>query len=677
MKSFYTEAKNQLSNCTRIISDTTASVPPSPPASTTPTSNYNYNHKHELEHDEYGYDTDVNATEVAMVGECGEDDDTLTPGCPPSTLGLNNNFIASTTTAYDTLQRPFKYDKLRGRWSTAADFYFSCTSHAFGSIVFSELALYVSMFAGAYALLPYLFGVLLYAIPIFGIQTFLGQFSSSGTISVFRVAPIFKGIGYSILLHNFVSLSYYAVIAAVPLIYAVNSLQPVIPWMSCNNSWNTPNCSTHSTYDDYDEDEIFPHSSEEFFRYIIRSDDNSSNPLTISWPILGGVLIVWLLTLAISLKGVSFIGKFMRCVCLLLITLFVAIFVHLLMYVHISWDSLIDYMEPTLPDSHLAIMAGIKAAVLMPIWLLGPGCGSVLTLASHNRFRQDSEKQTYWVALTFVIITQMGTLCTRIAMDHFEDHVALLHVHVNEEHNMRFVYICFAYLFGSFNSIPNFWAFLFFFMLFLAELSAVIVQIMTVQRALFDEFENLRRKTSLLTIGLVTTMFLISVYFCTKQGFQHLHILPDIVTVTHLIISMLLLFVSTWIYGRERFQCDLQFMLGKTISNFKIFLLRFLTPIFLGFCIGDVIYATYSYTDDSYNPPSAWILITQCLVFAAVPLYMVYKVTRTTGSLRQRVKQCFAPHDWHPVDADNRRFYEEIMGTSEMLVILNNEHESC
>lgn len=73
--------------------------------------------------------------------------------------------------------------------------------------------------------------------------------------------------------------------------------------------------------------------------------------------------------------------------------------------------------------------------------------------------------------------------------------------------------------------------------------------------------------------------------FNSQQGFQHLHILPDVAIVTHLTISILLLLVSTWIYGRERFQCDLQFMLGKTISNFKIFLLRFLTPFFLGFCI--------------------------------------------------------------------------------------------
>ncbi|XP_075152750.1 sodium- and chloride-dependent glycine transporter 1 [Haematobia irritans] len=672
MKSFYTEAKNHLSNCTRIISNGSSA---SSPGSTS------HSHsKHELDDDDYDEYEDVTSTEATMSSPYAEHNENgghgLSHSSTHSALGLNNNFITSTSTAYDTHQRPFKYDKLRGRWSTAADFYFACISHAFGSVVFSELALYVSMCAGAYALVPYLFGVLLYAIPIFGIQTFLGQFSSSGTISVFRVAPIFKGVGYSILLHNLVSLSYYAVIASVPLVYAANSFNSVIPWMSCNNSWNTPNCSTHSTYDDYDEEEIHPHASEEYFRYIIRSDDSSTNPLSISWPILGGIIGVWLLTLAIILKRVTFIGKFLRCTSLLLMTLFVAIFVHLLLYVQISWVTMVDYMEPMLPNRHEAIMAGIKAAVLMPIWLLGPGCGSVLTLASHNRFRQDTEKQMYWVAITFMIITQMGSLCTRIALDHFEDHVALLHVDVDEEHNMRFIYICFAYLFSSFNSLPNFWTFLFFFMLFLAELSAVIVQMMTVLRALFDEFESLRRMKSRVTIALSIIMLLLSVYFCTKQGFQHLHVLPEVVTVTHLTISILVLFICTWIYGRERFQCDLQFMLGKTISNFKIFLLRFLTPFFLGFCIGEVIYSTFT-TEDGGNPPTVLNMIIQSVVFAAIPLYIAYKISQSTGSLRQRIKQCFAPHDWHPVDADNRRYYEEIMGTSEMLVILNNEHENC
>lgn len=69
------------------------------------------------------------------------------------------------------------------------------------------------------------------------------------------------------------------------------------------------------------------------------------------------------------------------------------------------------------------------------------------------------------------------------------------------------------------------------------------------------------------------------------------------------------------------------------------------------------------------NPPSELITIYLIVVFAVAPAYMIYKISRTTGAIRQRVKQCFAPHDWHPVDADNRKFYEEVMGTSEMLVI--------
>ncbi|KAI8124951.1 Sodium- and chloride-dependent glycine transporter 1 [Lucilia cuprina] len=676
MKSLYSEAKQHLSNCM--------------PASST--SNANTNDKHELGH-EYNYDS-TNGDVFSADDECvsGSDggigagdhdheamtcrDNTLnchrrhSQTTTPPTIGLNNNFITNATT-YDTLQKPFKYDKLRGRWSTAADFYFACTSHAFGTIVFSELTLFVSSFLGGYGLIPYLLGILLYAIPIFGVQTFLGQFSSSGTITVFRVAPIFKGIGYSILLHNLASLSYYAIIAAVPLVYAANSLHSVIPWMSCNNTWNTVNCSTHDFYDE-DEEELFPHATVEFFRSIIRSDDNSPNPLSISWPILCAVIGIWLLTMLVLLKRVTFIGKFLRCLCLLMMTFFFAIFTHLLMYVGFTWEHFLDYLKPYVyTNHHSAIWAGMRAAIIMPMWLLGPGCGSVLQLASHNRFRHDSEKTTYWTAFTFLIMTQMAALCSHIAFDHFEDHVAILHDQIEEQHNMRFIYICYAYLFGSFVSLPNLWSFLFFAMLFFAELSAVIIQMMTVLTAIFDEFEKLRTKKTSITIGLVLVMLLISVYFCTKQGFEHLHLLPDIVAVTHLTISILLIVITTWIYGRERFQCDLQFMLGKTISNFKInILLRFVTPFFIGCGIAQIIF----FTND---PPSALILLTQSFVYIVVPLYMIYKITQTTGSFRQRIRQCFAPHDWHPVDADNRRFYEEIMGTSEMLVILNNEHQIC
>lgn len=127
MKSFYSEAKQHLSNCL-------------PTSSTT-------NDKHELEH-EYNYDDCAEHDHDAMTRRESTQNDRRESQTTSNVIGLNNNNFITNTTTYDTLQKPFKYDKLRGRWSTAADFYFASTSHAFGTIVFSELTLFVSLFLG-------------------------------------------------------------------------------------------------------------------------------------------------------------------------------------------------------------------------------------------------------------------------------------------------------------------------------------------------------------------------------------------------------------------------------------------------------------------------------------------------------------------------------------------------
>lgn len=86
--------------------------------------------------------------------------------------------------------------------------------------------------------------------PLMFIQSFLGQFSSSGYISVFRIAPLFKGLGYVIFLLNFVVLTYVVVYAAIPLFYAFTSTFALSEIITCNNTWNSNRCVP------YDEEEI-------------------------------------------------------------------------------------------------------------------------------------------------------------------------------------------------------------------------------------------------------------------------------------------------------------------------------------------------------------------------------------------------------------------------------------
>ena len=56
-----------------------------------------------------------------------------------------------------------------------------------------------------------------------------------------------SGIGYAVALIAFYVDFYYNVIIAWALRFFFASFTSELPWISCNNSWNTPNCRLVST----------------------------------------------------------------------------------------------------------------------------------------------------------------------------------------------------------------------------------------------------------------------------------------------------------------------------------------------------------------------------------------------------------------------------------------------
>lgn len=137
--------------------------------------------------------------------------------------------------------------------------------------------------SGAF-LVPYLLMLTLCGIPLFFMETCLGQFSNTGCLTIFRIAPLFKGnysiefnlsnricyawvrctfrftfigAGYAIIIVNMICTVYYNVIIAYPIVFIWKSMANKLPWMHCNNEWNTPHClevrfSILNTYFKYD-----------------------------------------------------------------------------------------------------------------------------------------------------------------------------------------------------------------------------------------------------------------------------------------------------------------------------------------------------------------------------------------------------------------------------------------
>lgn len=88
-------------------------------------------------------------------------------------------------------------------------------------------------------LIPYVILFLISAIPVLFMELSLGQFISLGPTSVWKVAPLFKGIGLSMLFICSLIAIYFNVITSWAMVYVLNSLKFTLPWATCGNNWNT------------------------------------------------------------------------------------------------------------------------------------------------------------------------------------------------------------------------------------------------------------------------------------------------------------------------------------------------------------------------------------------------------------------------------------------------------
>ncbi|KAH9518939.1 Sodium- and chloride-dependent GABA transporter 1 [Bulinus truncatus] len=91
-------------------------------------------------------------------------------------------------------------------------------------------------------LIPFIATIIFAGIPMYFMELALGQWLSVGGIGIWKITPIFKGVGYASTVMAFWLNTYYIVILAWTVFYMMHSFTSVLPWGSCGNDWNTPKC---------------------------------------------------------------------------------------------------------------------------------------------------------------------------------------------------------------------------------------------------------------------------------------------------------------------------------------------------------------------------------------------------------------------------------------------------
>ncbi|XP_055921051.1 sodium-dependent proline transporter-like [Eupeodes corollae] len=570
-------------------------------------------------------------------------------------------------TSYDTGLKPFNHDKNRGKWSSPNDFFFACLGHAFkiDAIFIFPAVLFYDL--GIYTLIPYLITLGVCVVPIVFMQSFLGQFSSTGFISVFRISPIFKGVGYVSLFINLMSLTYYAILGAIPLFFLLHSLQPTIPW-SCegSKSWMKVNENSTSicdynneTYGNWTELEV---PSIEYFDLELNTMGmyHREHPEgRFSWFLMICSFIIWGVVATVALKPIELIGKILRYSCITVMAI-MGLCVLRFLFLPGAFDSLKHVFRPMFFMAESIVMVPFLA-----FSALGPGWGSILTMASYNKFDTNIFRYSWLLCLSQIGIA-LGMAFLSIFMMSFMSRLDPENIGYKYIHSqwMEFLTIPTGI---TYMELPHIWSLLFFSMIILGALNLLITQLLSVMTSMFDEFELLREYKKEFTLATVGFMALTSIFYCSNYGITFAESLMQVSVLSQMILNLILLIVIVWIYGRERFQRDVSFMTNQTYSTWMINVMRYVAPFFIALAMLMALAFVFIHSG-KFNSVTVFtfIALIAILPWTLVPGYCIFKTLQTTGVLGTRLKRSVRPTDWYPVDPVDRRKYEEKFNETEI-----------
>ncbi|CAH3839152.1 sodium- and chloride-dependent glycine transporter 2-like [Pieris brassicae] len=532
------------------------------------------------------------------------------------------------------------------RWSNQVEYLLSCLGYAVGIGNLWRFPYLCYRNGGGAFLIPYLLTLSICAIPLVYLETTLGQFASAGCISVFNITPLFKGAGYTMVVLNVIAVIYFAVLMAYPILYIYHSFSSPLPWQVCGNSWNTDRCAEITSNSSLLLNGTAKTPEDEFFHIrLLQMSPNITQIGGIVWPVFWCNLIAWILVYLSISNGVKSVGK------IVYITVSFPYIVLLALLVRGTtlpgaWQGILYYV---LPDwSQLCKPKVWVDAATQVFFSVGPGWGGLVSMASFNRFNYDNLRSSIIIPVVccgtsilagFVVFSVLGFAAERAGVPIGEVATA--------GPGLAFVTYPAAV---AMMPAPNFWAIIFFIMLFSLGIDSMFVTIEAVISGILDEFPQLRTKKRIITFVTCVCLFCLSI-ICTTRGGLHIVDLLDahVAIVSVPLVCFLELIAVAYLYGPKNTAADMEFMTGRPLKKIWMILWRYVVPTLL------LVMIAYSLSQASGI--AGWFVALIAVVF--VPIHAGRLLLKTKGSFIQRLRSCCQPNNlWGPAEPDIRICWE-------------------
>lgn len=552
---------------------------------------------------------------------------------------------------------------------------------------------------GGAFLIPYGVMLIFGGLPLFYMELALGQYQRCGCFTVWkRLCPMLKGIGASICVIACLVSWYYNTIVSWAVYFLFSSFTNSPPWLSCNNTWNTENCTTFkdrilqyskectSKYFPYNETMINSTAlmndtnagitihlvnsstySRSHCRLVKQEDDAAATYATAAsteffernvlelqhsdgLADVGGVKV----TLALCLFGVFFIVYFAlwkgikssgKAVWITATLPYLVLFILLCKGCTLpgALDGIVYYLSPQW-DKLLKLEIWIAAAAQM-FFSLGPGFGVLLALSSYNKFHNNCYRDALITSATncltsflagFVVFSVLGYMA--YTQNRTIENVA--------RRDVGLIFVVYPEAVATIEG-TSFWAIIFFFMLITLGLDTTFGGLEAVITGILDEWTSLRRHRELFVAGLMVWCFLGALVTTTYGGIYVVQLMDTYAApISILLIVFLENIAVAWIYGVDRFSQDIETMLGSPPGNFWKTTWTYISPMFLLTLFilslmdspppeyGDYVYPYWSLT-------VGWVMVFASLI--CIPIFIVTAFIRSPGGVKERIYHMITP----------------------------------
>ncbi|XP_063428114.1 sodium- and chloride-dependent glycine transporter 2-like [Mytilus trossulus] len=549
----------------------------------------------------------------------------------------------------------------RETWGSWFEFVFSCIGSMVGLGNVWRFPYICFKNGGGAFLIPYFIFMFAMAMPLMFMEFSIAQYSSLGPGRLFLCCPLFKGIGYGIILMCVISASYYSTVISWTLFYLGNSFLSPLPWTSCNNTWNTQDCYirsfsegdamnstvTFSNITQFNNGSVHVEaytSSEEFWENRVLGLTSSINNIGIlRWELVLCSLGTWTVVILALIKGIKSSGKFMLFASTLPYVFLLILLIRGLLLPG-ALDGIKYFFIPRWQD--LKKFSVWSDAAVQVFYSSSLGIGELLTLSSHNRFKNNCQRDA--MILPFVdAFTSIFAGCVIFSTLGYTAAAANLDIDMVVKQGPGIAFVVYPDALATL-PFPQIWSALFFLLLFMIGTNSLVVVVQVIGGGMFDTFPNLSAsKRTLVTMSICLLGFLTTLIYTTQGGMYVLQLVDwYLSSIPRMFIMLLESIVIIYIYGVRRLSKDIEMMLGKQPSKIWKFFWLFVTPplltiiwVIMVFQLKTIKYGEIPYP--SWSIAFGWIL-GMVPIFIILPP-MIYTVWKQRGSFIQRLRKSIQP----------------------------------